>query len=232
MDRIILNNVSKKFKIGSVKNQTALLKLIFLVSGRGTRKTFWANKDISLTVPAGKIIGLIGSNGAGKSTLLRIIAGIIKPDEGQVKITGKVIAMINLASGLKERLSMDENIYLLCSLLGLTRKETREKYNDIVNFTELANYTNAKIYQLSNGMVARLIVSVAIFCNPDILLIDEVFGSSDKHFRIKSFNKIKDLTFQGTSVILVSHEYKFAKEVCEIVYEIKDGQIIKRANKN
>lgn len=227
MDRIILNNVSKKFKIGSVESQTALSKFLLLFSGQEPKKTIWANQNISLTVPAGKIIGIIGPNGSGKSTLFRIIAGIYQPDEGEVIVNGKIISLINLYVGMKERLTMRENIYLYCTLFGLSRKETKEKFNGIVNFSELKGYTNTKLYQFSTGMIMRLAFSVAIYCNPDILLLDEVFEIGDQAFKASSANKIKELAHQGTAVILVSQELQLIEKYCQLVISMEQGKIVK-----
>lgn len=227
MDRIIINNVSKKFKIGSVESQTALSKFLLLFSGQEPKKTIWANKNISLTVPAGKIIGLIGPNGSGKSTLFRIITGIYQPDEGEVIVNGKIISLINLYVGMKERLTMRENIYLCCSLFGLSPKEIKEKFSNIVNFSELKDYTNTKLYQFSAGMLQRLAFSMAIHCNPDILLLDEVFEVGDKTFKTRSANKIKELANQGTTVILVSHEQWMIEKYCQQVILMNQGKIIK-----
>ena len=227
MERIIVKGVSKKFKIGSEESQTALFKFLSLFSGRKPKKTIWANKNISFTVPAGKIIGLVGPNGSGKSTLFRIIAGIYHPDEGKVIVNGKIISLISLYSSIKDRLTMRENIYLFCSLFGLNSKEIKEKFNDIVNFSELKDYTNTKLYKFSSGMIQRLGFSIAIYCNPDILLLDEVFEVGNQTFRARSANKIKELANQGTAIILISHEIPMIEKYCHIVISMKQGKIVK-----
>lgn len=227
MERIIINNVSKKFKIKAVEPQTAMSKFLMLLNGRRDEKTIWVNKNISFTVPAGKIIGLIGPNGSGKSTLLRIIAGIYQPDEGEVIINGKIVSLINLYAGMKVRLTMTENIYLLCSLFGLNHEEINKRFNDLVNFSELHDFVNTKLYKFSSGMLQRLTFSVAIHCNPDILLLDEVFEVGDKDFKARSANKIKELASQGISVILISHELWMIEKHCERVISMEQGKIIK-----
>ena len=227
MERVIIKNVSKKFKIGSEESQTALFKFLSLFSGKRPTKTIWANKNISLTVPAGKIIGVIGPNGSGKSTLFRIIAGIYQPDEGEVIVKGKIISLINLYMGMEERLTMRENIYLNCSLFGLNSKEIKEKFEDIVNFSELKNYTNTKLYKFSTGMLQRLVFSIAINSNPDILLLDEVFETGDEAFKAKSINKIKGLANQGKSIILTGHELQLIKKHCHQIISIERGEIVK-----
>lgn len=225
MDRIILNNISKKFTIGSIANQTILAKLLFFTK-REKKKTLWANKNISLAIPAGKIAGMVGPNGSGKSTLLRIIAGIYQPDQGEIKVNGKIISLINLYVGMSGRLTMTENIYLISSLFGLSNKEIKERFDSIVSFAELKEYTNTKLFKFSMGMLQRLAFSVAINCNPDILLLDEVFEIGDKAFKAKSANKIKELANQGTTVILVSHEQWMVEKYCHQVISMEKGEII------
>lgn len=225
--RIIVKDVSKKFKIGFKKNQGALARFISFFSGKEPRKIIWALKHVSFKAKAGEIIGIIGENGSGKSTLLRIIAGIYDKDDGVVKINGKLISLINLKVGPKERLTTRDNIYLCCSLFDLGKKEIKKKFNSIVEFAELENFVNTKIYQFSEGMKQRLAFSIAIHCNPDILLLDEVFEVGDENFKIKSADKIKELVSKGAMVLLVSHELWMIEKYCDRVIWFDKGRIIK-----
>lgn len=227
MQRIIVDSVSKKFKIGFKKNQSALAKFVSLFSGKEPKRVIWALKKISFSANAGEVIGIIGENGSGKSTLLRVIAGIYDGDGGEVKTDGKIISLINLSIGLRERLTMEDNIYVCSSLFGLSKKEVKKRFHSIVGFSGLGSFSNTKIYQLSEGMKRRFAFSIAIHCNPDILLLDEVFEVGDEEFKIKSANKIKDFIRNGATVLLVSHGLGLIKRYCDRVIWLEKGAIIK-----
>jgi len=185
-------------------------------------------REISFSVEGGEVVGIVGENGSGKSTLLRIIAGIYDRDGGEVKTKGKIIPLINLNIGLMDRLTMEDNIYLCCGLFGLSRKETKRSFDSIVEFSELINFVNTKIYQFSEGMKQRLSFSIAVHCNPDILLLDEVFEVGDEDFKIKSANKIKDFVKSGVTVLLVSHELQLIERYCDRAIWLDKGSIVKQ----
>ncbi len=227
MEMIIVDNVSKKFKRGFKKHQSALARFISFLLGKESKKTIWALKDVSFKAEKGEIVGIIGENGSGKSTLLRVIAGIYKEDKGKVSINGKIISVINLRAGLQHRLTMKDHIFLTSSFFGLSKKEIKQKFNSIVEFAELENFVNTKIYQFSEGMKQRLVFSIAIHCNPEILLLDEVFEVGDKKFKIKSAEKIKNLVKKGTVVLLVSHELNMIEKYCDKVIWLDKGKIVR-----
>jgi ABC-type polysaccharide/polyol phosphate transport system ATPase subunit len=230
MKRIIVDNVSKKFRIGFKKEQGALAKFVSLFSGREPKRIIWALRDVSFSADAGEIVGIIGENGSGKSTLLRVISEIYDKDRGEVKADGKIISLINLYVGLKERLTMEDNIYMCSSLFGLSIKEIKKRFNFIVGFSELTNFINTKIYQFSEGMKQRLAFSIAIHCNPDIFLLDEVFEVGDEEFKVKSANKIKDFVKNGATVLLVTHELWMIEKYCDRTIWIDKGQIVKEGS--
>lgn len=229
IDRIIVKNVSKKFRIGFKKHQSFLARFVSFISGKEPKKDFWALKNISFTAKAGEILGLIGSNGSGKSTLLRIIAGIYQQDKGTIKINGKIAALISLDTGLKPRLTMKENIYLGCSLFGLTPKETKKNFPKIVAFSELNDFLETKLYQFSSGMVARLSFAIAIYSvacqNPNILLLDEVFVGGDELFKAKATKKLEELASLGTTILLVSHQFLIVRKYCHRTIWLNQGKI-------
>lgn len=227
MERIIVNDISKKFKIGFRKNQSVLERIVSLFSGKEPRKTIWALRDLSFTAKAGEIAGIIGENGSGKSTLLRTIAGIYNTDKGNIITNGKIIPLINLNNGVQERLTMKDNIYLICSLFGLDQKDIKQRFNPIAAFAELENFENTKLYQFSSGMVQRLVFSIAAHCDPEILLLDEVFAIGDENFRNKSAEKIKGLVKNGSSAILVSQELLLIEKYCDRVIWLDKGKIVK-----
>lgn len=225
--RIIINNISKEFRIGYRKNLSALARFISLFSGREPRKKINVIKNVSFEIAKGEILGIMGGNGSGKSTLLRIIAGIYTKDFGSVVTNGKIISLINLIIGLKERLSMKDNIYLCCSFFGLSRREIKECFDQIVSFSGLSDFLNTKIYQFSEGMKQRLSFSIAINCKPDILLLDEVFEVGDEEFKKKSGEKIIEIAKNGGCVILVSHDEEMVKKYCSRVIIMEKGLIKK-----
>lgn len=225
MIRISIQNIHKKFKIGFKKRQGILARIILLFTGKEQKKEIKILNDISLEIESGEIIGIIGNNGSGKSTLLRLIAGIYTPDSGDIKINGKIISIINLGTALKERLTMKENIFLVGSLFGMNQKEIKERFDSIVNFSELNDFIYTKIYQFSAGMIQRLAFSIAIYSNPEILLLDEVFEVGDENFKKKSAEKIKKMSKEKISVVFVTHDLDMIKRQCSKVVWIADGKI-------
>lgn len=221
--RIAIDGVSKKFMIGGRKKMGVLSRLLSLVSGKEPQRLLYALKSLSLSVYPGEIVGIIGDNGSGKSTLLRIIAGIYQPDGGEVKVNGKIISIINLFVGLKDRLDMKENIFLVGSLFGMSRAKIKEEFNNIVEFSELKEFVNTKIYQFSSGMLQRLAFSIAIHCNPEILLLDEVFEVGDEQFKKKSAGRLKELARNGVSIILVGHDLDIINKYCARTIWLKEG---------
>jgi ABC-type polysaccharide/polyol phosphate transport system ATPase subunit len=230
MGEIIVENISKKFRVGFKKHQSTLARFISFFYGGDAKHDLEAFKNISFRADSGKIIGIIGNNGSGKSTLLRVIAGIYKADSGKITSKGKIVSLINLSVGMKPKLTMRENIFLCCSLFGLGRKEIAKKFDLIVEFSGLKDFVETKIFQFSAGMVQRLAFSIAIYCNPDILLLDEVFEVGDQNFREKSAQKIKELVSRGACAISVSHDLNLMEKYCQRTIWISKGKIIKEGN--
>ncbi len=227
MDRIVADGLSKRFKIGYRKHELALAKFLSLFSGKEPTRLIWAIDDVSFKVGAGEVVGIIGKNGSGKSTLLRVIAGIYTPDKGKVRVEGKIISLINLNIGLKEKLTTEENIYICCALFGISQAEAALKAEEIIDFAELRDFAGTKIYQFSEGMKQRLIFSIALFCNPDIFLLDEVFEVGDEDFKAKSVKKVKEYVADGAAVILVSHDLDMMRRYCDRALWMGEGRIIR-----
>jgi len=225
-NRIIVKNISKKFKIGFKKHQSALARFVSLFSGKEPKKIIQALKNVSFKVKKGEIFGIIGENGSGKSTLLRVIAGIYRQDKGDIITNGKIISVINLTAGFHSRLTTKDNIFLVSSFFGLSQKEIKEKFNLIVEFAGLEDFVNTKIYQFSEGMKQRLAFSIAIHCNSEILLLDEIFEVGDEKFRIKSADKITNLVNKGITVLLVSHDLNMVEKYCDGVIWLEKGEIV------
>jgi|GEM_PF-1038752 len=230
--KIDVKNVSKYFDIGYQKKDNALARLLSFLSDKELKKQITVLDAISFKVFSGEKVGLIGNNGSGKSTLLRIIAGIYEPDQGSVKNDGDVIYINGFGIGLKPRLSMRNNIYLIASIMGLSRKEIKRRFQEIVNFSELEKFVDTKTYKFSSGMLSRLCFSTTIFClghkRPDIILLDEVFDSGgDLNFRNKAIAKIDEFIKDGSAVILVSHSLDIIEKYCNRVILLENGVIKK-----
>ena len=193
---------------------------------------FWALKDVSFELKKGESLGLVGPNGSGKTTLLRIISGLIKPDTGSIKITGRVAPLIALGAGFNPILTGRENIYVNMSILGLSREEIDEKFDEVVEFAEIGDAINAPVQTYSSGMAARLGFACAIHTEPDILLIDEVLAVGDTKFRAKCYRRLAKLSQIGTSIILVSHNSHSILGMCNIAVYLLKGQLIAKDEPN
>lgn len=231
--RIVLDNVSKKFKIGyKDENRSALARIVSLFSEKEPKKDFYALKNISFEVSSGQNLGVIGRNGSGKSTLLRLIAGVYEPDGGNIKTKGSVVCLMGLGYGLNPKLTMRENIYLMGSIMGLSQKDIKKRFGEIVSFSGLSDFLGTKIYQFSSGMITRLNFSVTIHCvkhsNPDILLLDEVFGAGgDIDFEEKAIKKMEELITGGTTAVLATHDLNTVEKYCDRVLWLDKGKILK-----
>lgn len=228
--KISLQGLKKSFQIGVRGADGFLAHLLSSLSGRETKKSLAVIKNISLEVAQGEIVGIIGSNGSGKSTLLRLIVGIYKPDEGQIQCDRDALYINGYGIGLKQRLTMRENIFLTAAVMGLTRRETKQRFQEIVDFAELAEFTDTKICQFSYGMIHRLSFSIIIHVlkqkNPGAVLLDEVFGSGgDLDFQNKEAAKVREFTKSGAAVIIVSHNLEVIKDYCQRAIWLDNGVI-------
>jgi lipopolysaccharide transport system ATP-binding protein len=190
------------------------------------RQEFWALKDVSFQLKRGESLGLVGSNGAGKSTLLRIISGLIKPDTGCVKVRGRVAPLIALGAGFNPILTGRENIYANMAILGLSTKKIKERFQEVIDFSEIGNAIDAPVQTYSSGMAARLGFACAVHVEPDILLIDEVLAVGDIKFKMKCHRKLAELREKGTAFILVSHNSHSILNVCDSSIYLSKGELI------
>lgn len=228
---ISLKGINKKFYLGALNNNSSLGGLLSIFSGREKKQVHQVLQDINFVFEPGKITGIIGRNGSGKSTLLRIIAGIYQADEGEVKVRGRMIYLTGFGQGLMPKLTMKENIFLIGSLLGLRHREIAQKMNDIVEFSELGQYLNTKVYQFSSGMIGRLSFSSTILCvrhhQPDVILIDEALDAgADLNFQNKAINKVEEMIKSGATVVLVSHNLETVQKYCDQVIWLDQGKIV------
>ena len=187
---------------------------------------FWAVKDVSFELASGRSIGIVGLNGSGKTTLLRMVSGILKPTYGQIKVHGRIAPMLALGAGFKPVLSGRENIFLNLSLLGVSERDIRSRFDSIVDFAELHETIDAPIGTYSSGMIARLGFSCSIHTDPSILIVDEVLSVGDARFRIKCRNKINELRRAGTSMLLVSHSAITVETLSDECIFMRKGKVV------
>jgi len=229
---IKVENVSKKFCRDLKKSLWYGVKdIVGEITGRGNSRAelrsdeFWSVNDLSFELKRGDCLGLIGPNGAGKSTLLKMLNGLIKPDKGRISIRGRVGALIELGAGFNPILTGRENIYVNGAVLGFTKEEINQKFDEIVEFAELGEFIDMPVQNYSSGMKVRLGFAVAAQMEPDVLLIDEVLAVGDIGFRIKCLNRISEL-LANAAVIFVSHAMPQVSRICNHALLMKKGECI------
>ena len=210
------------------KNRTTNLKeyVVNLLMGKRRVEMFHALNDVSFTVEKGSITGLIGPNGAGKSTMLKIISGIYRPTEGTTRVHGQIVPMLELGSGFDAELTGRENILLNGAILGYTKSFLLPKVEDIIAFSELAEFIDMPLKTYSSGMLARLAFSIAAVVEPDVLIVDEILSVGDEHFQRKSRARMLEMMQSaGTTVLFVSHNLKQLREMCDRVVWLDHGRV-------
>ena len=186
---------------------------------------FWAVRDVSLGVKRGEIFGVIGANGSGKSTLLLVLAGILKPDVGTLRVGGSVSTLLTIGAGFDQDLTGRDNIYLNGAFLGLTKRQIDARIDEIIEFSELGEFIDVAIRRYSSGMRARLGFAIATTIEPDILLLDEVLGVGDAAFRDKSKERLRELVERSQAIVVVAHDMGFVNEMCSRAMWLRDGMV-------
>jgi len=239
---IQVENLSKQYRIGrrvqyrmlrDTIQETAqeLLQSLRQFPGNGSGRAakadniLWALKDVSFKIEAGDSIGIIGSNGAGKSTLLKIIARVTIPTTGRVRIKGRVGSLLEVGTGFHPELTGRENIYLNGAILGMRKREIDQKFDEIVDFSEIEQFLDTPVKFFSSGMRMRLAFSVAAHLDPEILLVDEILAVGDTAFQNKSLNKMENVVKQGRTVLFVSHNMASIRALCKSAIYIERGEI-------
>ncbi len=223
---IRVENVSKFFRVPHQKIDS-LRGMFVSVFSKKTYEEFVALDDISFDIKKGEFVGIIGKNGSGKSTLLKILAGVYMPDSGKVVINGRISPFLELGIGFNPELSGRDNIYLNATILGLSRREINEKFDKIVEFSEVGRFIDQKVKNYSSGMQSKLAFSVAIHANREILLMDEVLAVGDVAFQKKCLNIFENYKNQGKTVVLVSHAIDTVEKYCDKVVYLSNSKIKK-----
>lgn len=196
-------------------------------SGKQTREEFWALRDVNFEIGNGDRVGIIGRNGAGKSTLLKILSRIVAPTTGRIEINGRIASLLEVGTGFHPELSGRENIFLNGSILGMSRQEIKQKFDEIVAFSEVEKFLDTPVKRYSSGMYVRLAFSVAAHLDPEILIVDEVLAVGDAQFQRKCLGKMQDVSAnEGRTVLFVSHNMSAIQKLCNKGILLKQGQLI------
>lgn len=224
---IKIKNVSMKFNLGVEKDKA--LKMIFIrmlnPKKRMKKQYFWALKNINLNIEKGEVVGIVGANGAGKSTILKVVSGVMKPTEGEVIVNGKISPMIELGAGFDGELTARENIYLNGAILGYSKELLDNKFEEIVEFSELKEFLDVPVKNFSSGMTAKLAFSISTIVDPEILIVDEILSVGDIKFQEKSKQKMMSMINGGTTVLYVSHSLESIKDLCTKAIWLDQGEL-------
>jgi ABC-2 type transport system ATP-binding protein len=220
---LAVDDLWKSYRLYHERNQ--YLKAAILKMRRSRYEEFWALKGINFEVPTGSTFGVIGSNGSGKSTLLKTMAGILMPEKGEVRIQGRVSALLELGAGFHPELSGRENVFLNGAILGLSKKEITARFDDIVEFAGLAEFIDTPVKNYSSGMFVRLGFAVAAHVEPEVLLIDEVLSVGDESFQRRCAEKIDEFRRDGRTIVFVSHGLAQVEQLCQDAAWIDKGSL-------
>lgn len=224
-DILRLNGVSKQFRVRKDNNLKDRI-VHFGRHGKAFREEFTAVDEISLSIKAGTTVGLLGQNGSGKSTLLKLIGGIVAPTTGTVEARGRMAALLELGAGFHPDLSGRENVYLNAAILGLSRDQIDERFDDILEFSGIGDFIETAVKFYSSGMYVRLAFAVAVHTDPDVLLVDEVLAVGDEAFQRKCMDRIHQFREEGRTIILVSHSAQQVQELCDRGILLHHGKLV------
>ena len=222
---ITADHVSMRFNLAEEKTDTLKEYLLKTVTGKLRFNEFYALKDISFSVEKGEAVALIGMNGSGKSTLLKIIAGVLYPSSGSIRVNGTIAPLIELGAGFDMDLTARENIFLNGAVLGFDREFMGQKFQEIMDFSELWEFVDVPVKNFSSGMIARLGFSIATITRADLLIVDEVLAVGDFKFQEKCQAKMRKMLDEGTTLLFVSHNIQQVEELCGRAIWLRDGKI-------
>ncbi len=225
---IQFDHVSKRFQRRLNRPRSFREMFIALLKGRqlSEAETLWAVRDVSFAIAPGETTGLIGPNGAGKSTAFKLISRIFAPTSGQITVTGRVAALLELGTGFHPELSGRENVYLSGALIGMGRAEMQRKFDAIVDFSELPDFIDEPVKHYSSGMFARLAFAVSIHLDPEILLVDEVLAVGDQAFQLKCLDRIASLQREGVTICMVTHSADVVRTMCTRALWFDHGRLV------
>lgn len=222
---ISVDNVTKEYKM----YKKPMDKILFHLAPslyKDKVNTFRALNNINMKIRKGATVGIVGRNGSGKSTLLQMIAGTLSPTKGDININGRVSALLELGAGFNPEFSGRENVYLNGAILGLSKKEIDEKFDDILEFSEIGEFIERPVKTYSSGMFVRLAFSVAAFVDPDIMIIDEALSVGDEKFQRKCYNYLEELKEKGCTILFVSHSMRVVEQLCDYAFLLDRSHLI------
>jgi lipopolysaccharide transport system ATP-binding protein len=238
MSRVIqVENISKVYSLGTITTRSLkddLSRYVAKLKGKeaeyysalNEQELIWSLRDISFNVSRGDVLGIIGKNGAGKSTLLKILSRVTAPTTGEIKIKGRVASLLEVGTGFHPELTGKENIFLNGAILGMSKKEIKSKFDEIVEFSGVERFINTPVKRYSSGMYVRLAFAVAAHLDPEILIVDEVLAVGDADFQKKCLGKMQDVSSQGRTVLFVSHNVSAVKNLCTKGLFLEKGKIV------
>lgn len=230
MKAIVVDDVSMKFNLSKEKVDNLKEYVIKFLKNELKYQEFYALTNISFELEKGDRLGILGLNGAGKSTLLKIIAGVLKPTTGKVVRNGVIVPLLELGAGFDKQYTGRENIFLYGAMLGYSKEFIKEKFDEIVEFSELGDFINVPVKNYSSGMKARLGFSIATIVQPEILILDEVLSVGDAKFRKKSEQKVNSMMKDGVTVLFVSHSIEQVKRMCNKAIILEKGRLIAKGD--
>ena len=219
---ISVEGVSKRFVLRRVRSLKEMA--VYVAKGRAISDTFLALDDVSLTVEDGEAVGLLGLNGSGKSTLLKLISGVMRPDDGSVKVKGRVAGLIEVGAGLHPDLTGRENVFLNGAILGMSEAQVRRSFDSIVAFSEIEQFLDTEVKHYSSGMFLRLAFAVAVHTDPDVFLVDEILAVGDEPFQRKCMDRIHQMSAEGRTLVVVSHDLETVAKVCSRGVLLRSGR--------
>ncbi|GAA2738881.1 ABC transporter ATP-binding protein [Pedococcus aerophilus] len=219
-----VDGISKHFSL----RHTHSLKesVVWALQGRARRDEFTALHPIDLHVGQGESVALLGRNGSGKSTLLKLVAGVMAPDTGEVRVRGRLAGLLEVGAGFHPDLTGRENVYLNASILGVERAEIEERFDDIVAFADIGQFLDTQVRFYSSGMFLRLAFAVAVHTEPDVFLVDEILAVGDEAFRTKCLERIELLRVQGRTLVVVSHDLPLVERLCDRGVVLDRGHLV------
>jgi ABC-2 type transport system ATP-binding protein len=220
---IEVDRVHKHFRL----RHTHSLKesLVWAVQGKSIRDDFTALDGIDLRIGQGEAVALLGRNGSGKSTLLKLMAGVMVSDSGQVRVRGRVAGLLEVGAGLHPDLTGRENVFLNASILGMAPGEVRARFDDIVEFADIGSFLDTQVRFYSSGMFLRLAFAVAVHTDPDVFLVDEILAVGDEPFRAKCLERIRRLSNEGRTLVIVSHDLDLVSSLCHRGVVLSGGRL-------
>ena len=222
---IEVNNVSMRFNLARERTDTIKEYTLKLLKRQLFFDEFWALRDVSFTVEAGDSLALIGRNGCGKSTMLKVVAGVMSPTNGSVKVRGTIAPLIELGAGFDMDLTARENIYMNGAIMGFDRKFMNAHFDEIVDFSEIEEFLDVPVKNYSSGMLARLGFSIATIVEAEVLIVDEILAVGDAAFQKKCEHRMDTLLSHGTTLIFVSHSGEQVKKMCKKAVWLDHGQV-------